>query len=202
MILLNLGAGATRPGPPWVNLDSLRSCLYPDTPERNQLDSEPNYVDYDMLSDKPWPFPENHFDGILASHVLEHFDTINGTRLLKACFNMLVENGVLMVSVPDASYHRKVYPQDTRKNAYKLFGENIPANEPKGTFLEYALFFDQHLAVYAEDSLWCMFIHAGFRPENVYRADPNIIENGDRPINYLHGLLNRRQFSLIMVGQK
>lgn len=203
MTLLNLGAGATRPGPPWVNLDSLRSVLPEGTPERDQLNRESNYVDYDLRGPDPWPFPANHFDGILASHLLEHFDVLEGTKLLKNCLNSLTENGLLMISVPDASYHRSVYDRDTRKNAYKLFGEPMPEHAPQQTFLEYALFFIDHRTVYTEDSLWAMLVNAGFKSENVSRLDAKERDwPGDKPLHHMHALLNRRMFSLVMVAIK
>lgn len=203
MTLLNLGAGATRPGPPWINLDSLRTILHPGTPERAQLDREPNYVEYDLRGTGPWPFPANHFDGILASHLLEHFDVLEGTKLLKNCLNSLTENGLLMISVPDASYHRSVYDRDIRKNAYMLFGEPIPESSPQKTFLEYALFFMDHRTVYTEDSLWAMLVNAGFQSGNISRLDAK--EQGwpgDKPLHHMHALLNRRMFSLVMVAIK
>ena len=205
MQLLNLGAGSQRPGPPWVNLDSLWSVLPEGSIERNQLSKEPNYVDFDLRGGGRWPFPANHFDGILASHLLEHFDVLEGTKLLKECLYSLNENGLLMVSVPDASYHRSVYPRDNKKNAYKLFGETIPEAEVKQTFLEYALFFTDHRAVYTEDSLWAMLVNAGLKPEGISRLDAVTrpeMPPGDYPVHHMHGLLNRRQFSLVMVAIK
>lgn len=203
MTLLNLGAGATRPGPPWVNLDSLWSVLPEGSIERNQLSKEPNYVDFDLRGGGRWPFPANHFDGILASHLLEHFDVLEGTKLLKECLYSLNENGLLMVSVPDASYHRSVYPRDNKKNAYKLFGEIIPEAEVKQTFLEYALFFTDHRTVYTEDSLWAILVNAGFKNENISRLDAAQRDwPGDKPIHHMHALLNRRMFSLVMVAIK
>lgn len=203
MTLLNLGCGATRPGPPWTNLDSLWSVLPEGTPERNNLAKESNYVDYDLRGGERWPFPANHFDGILASHLLEHFDVLEGTKLLKSCLYSLNENGLLMISVPDASYHRSVYPRDNRKNAYKLFGEPIPETAPQNTFLEYALFFIDHRTVYTEDSSWAMLVNAGFKNENISRLDAAQRDwPGDQPLHHMHALLNRRMFSLVMVAIK
>lgn len=203
MILLNLGAGATRPGPPWVNLDSLWAALPEGTPERKQLASETNYVEFDLRGGGRWPFPANHFDGIFASHLLEHFDVLEGTKLLRNCLYSLTDNGLLMVSVPDASYHRSVYNLDNKTNAYKLFGETIPEAEPKQTFLEYALFFEDHRTVYTEDSLWAMLVNSGFKSENISRLDAMKRDpSGNSAIYHMHALLNRRMFSLVMVAIK
>lgn len=203
MTLLNLGCGAVRPGPPWVNLDSLWSVLAEGTPERQNLAKETNYVDFDLRGGGRWPFPANHFDGVLASHLLEHFDVLEGTKLLKECLYSLNDNGLLMISVPDASYFRVVYGADNKKNAFTLFGEPIPESNPSPTFLAYALFFIDHRTVYTEDSLWAMLVHAGFNPENISRLDAAERQPyGDKPIDHMHSLLNRRMFSLVMVAIK
>ena len=57
---LNIGCGLdVRPG--WVNLD----CV----------DYGGNTVA--DLTRYPWPFPESHFDEVLASHILEHLPNFN-----------------------------------------------------------------------------------------------------------------------------
>lgn len=201
MKLLNLGAGSVRPGEPFTNVDSLHGLLAPGTPERDQLDREPNYIEHDIR--QPLPFPDNQFDGVLLSHCLEHFDAISGTVLLKEILRVLIPGGILMVSVPDASYHRKVYPQDNKKNAMKLFGEGIPEAEPKQTFLAYALLFSDHRMVYCEDSLWAILINAGFANNTICKHDATEWATyDDSVLGRMHQQLNRRRFSLVMVGRK
>lgn len=199
MKLLNLGAGSVRPGEPFTNVDSLHGLLAPGTPERDQLDRESNYVEHDIR--QPLPFPDNQFDGVLLSHCLEHFDAIKGAALLKEIFRVLMPSGILMVSVPDASYHRHVYERDNKKNAMKLFGEWIPELEPKQTFLEYALFFSDHRQVFAEDSLWATLTNSKF--SNIHKVDP--VEHkpsGNEAVDSMWVHLNRRMFSLVMVARK
>lgn len=197
MQILNLGCGAVRPNPPFVNFDSLCQLLPSGTVERDQLNAESNYVEGDLRN--PLPFASDYFDGILASHVLEHFDAISGTALLRECHRVLKTGGSLMVSVPDASYHRKVYAQDCKKNCLKLFGETIPESEPKQTFLEYALCFSDHRMVYAEDSLWAILVNSGFANNHV-RKDTGHLNNAQEAT--MHTQLNRQMFSLVIIATK
>lgn len=202
MKLLNLACGATRPGPPWVNLDMLHPELLTGTPERTNLDAEPNYIEHDLQ--KPLPFESGTFSGILASHLFEHFDAIECRELIAECHRVLAPGGILMVSVPDASYHRSVYDRDCKTNCLELFGETMPDSEAKQTFLEYALFFVVHRQVFTEDSLWATLVNGGFASAGIKRIDP-VESTGlflDEPAAEMHSKLNRRMFSLVMVGTK
>jgi SAM-dependent methyltransferase len=43
---------------------------------------------------------KNRFDGIFASHLIEHFPTSDGLRLLQSAYDALRENGVLVIITP------------------------------------------------------------------------------------------------------
>jgi len=189
---LNLGCGGQREqGDEWVNLDDLHSQLCPGTPERMKLDSEPNYVNYE-IGYGPLPFRPETFDGVLMSHVLEHFDAQMGMYVMRLCHEVLKPGGVLLVSVPNASYFRDVYPDDRNENWERLFEVSDPAN-PIPTFFEAALWFSQHKVILTEDALWCYFIRAGFQiPASVDAA----------VLGPMSALLNRRKFSIEMLGIK
>lgn len=192
MRFLNLGCGYPRiSGSEWVNLDNLHAHLKPGTPERTNLDAEPNYVNFDLLSG-PLPFADGHFDGVLASHVFEHFDAQSAVKLMRDCRRVLANGGQLLASVPDAAYFRKVYPQDRNENWPELFGVTDYAN-PIPTFFEAALWFNEHMALFTEDVLWCYLTRAGFKPHRLYEFPPR---------QEMYERLNRRQFSLEMVGIK
>jgi len=45
--------------------------------------------------------PSGWFDGIYASHLLEHLNLEEGKRLLRECFRVLQANGVPRMVVPD-----------------------------------------------------------------------------------------------------
>lgn len=46
----------------------------------------------------PYPFPDNHFDEIYASHVLEHIDNFNKT--ITELYRILKPNGIMIVYAP------------------------------------------------------------------------------------------------------
>lgn len=216
MRLLNLCAGANRPhSPEWTNLDQLHPVLSPGTPERANLDAESNYVEHDVLSG-PLPFEDGIFSGILASHCVEHWDCQQAVRVMQECRRVLKQGGVFMVSVPDASYFRKVYNEDTPENAIRLFGEPIHLPDGENTFFGYGLWNRFHLQLFTEDTMWCCLTRGGF--ENVRELNFRMnFPGGNRDPELLDGLsivepsgalftmtsiLNRLPFSLIMVGIK
>lgn len=204
MKLLNLCAGANRnPSPEWTNLDQLHPVLAPGTPERANLDAEKNYVEFDVLSG-PLPFPDDTFDAVLASHCVEHWDIHEATRVMADCKRILKAGGMLMVSVPDASYMRLVHAQDTVENARRVFGEPIHLPDGETTFLGYGYFNRWHKTLLTEDSLWLYFLRAGFLSANISRQHNwQMQEPSDDPVmDALKPMLNRLAFSLVMVGVK
>lgn len=199
MRLLNLGCGNTRPGEPWTNVDNLYAVLPIGSPERANLNAEPNYENADISM--PLPFCSETFDGILLSHVIEHFDCMASVRLLVECRRILKPFGVLIVSVPDASYFRSVRDEDTLENAERLFGEKINLEDGEKDFMGYALFFREHKQVLSEDSLWCILTRAGFSVLSSL-VFPQMAKANDLPVKEMLPLLNRRKFSLEMIGVK
>lgn len=196
MKLLNLGCGYPRiEGEEWLNLDNLLSQLTDGTPEKDNLLKETNYVEHDILAG-PLPFGADEFDGVLASHVFEHFDCQQSVAIMRDCRRILKPGGVLLVSVPNASYFRKVYPEDNVRNWPRLFGQTDPEN-PIPTFFEAALWFDQHKAILTEDALWAYFVRARFTVPRLFDGiEWNDVERAMIP------KLNRREFSIEMLGYR
>jgi len=199
MKLLNLACGAVRPqGEEWVNVDQLLEVLPGYTPEWNNLKKEKNYVEWNIEEhDGALTFGDSVFDGIVASHCIEHWDIHMAVRVMKECLRILKPGGILVVSVPDASTFRQNASEDTPENAVRLYGEPIHLPDGENTFLGYAGFNRWHKTLLTEDSLWCYFKRAGFKLDSEYTP-----EQATLYLRHIEPILNRRQFSLIMTGEK
>lgn len=203
MNLLNLACGGVRPQEPhWTNLDQLRSVLKPGTPERINLDAEKNYLDADITL--PLPFSDNQFDAALASHCVEHLTAHAAAKFLGDCRRILKPGGLLVVSVPDASYFLKIYADgnDTPEKAVEFFGE--PISEPwQKSFFDYALFKDDHLQVLTHDSLKALIIKAGFKEGAFEITEKEGLRNCPYPaLLEIEKIMNRRKFSVELVAIK
>ena len=70
-----------------------------------------DWVNVDMVSYSPHvvsanlikgiPFPDNHFDVVYHSQVLEHIPKDNAPNFIKECYRVLKNDGILRVVVPD-----------------------------------------------------------------------------------------------------
>lgn len=203
MLLLNVGAGDCRLPDPWINIDDLHNHFPEGNPERDyliaRLNLEPNYINMNIAD--PW-WPNRHpdenrdrFDGCTVNHVLEHFDVPGALHILREVHKCLKPGGVLRVTVPDATYFRKVHPEDRRENWSRLF-EDVNDVSDNTTFLQIALFFSQHLQCYAEDTLWCQLVMAGFRPDAIWRVEPKETKSGNPAARELTVMDTRPKFSL------
>lgn len=187
MRILNLACSAYRPPEPFINIDILKSQFPETTTERKQIDAEQNYIEADLT--KGIPFEDNSCDGIFLSHFVEHLDAQQAVALIKECKRVLITGGVMVVSVPDATYFKNVYPRDKNENWPELF-EVTDINNPIPTFMEAALFFEEHKQVLTEDSLWCILTMGGFDDTEIPNSEvKQILKNSISD--------NRNKFSLI-----
>jgi len=84
--LLNLGCGSRLcHDPSWTNIDFTPFC--------------PGVMAHDLL--QGIPFPNDMFDAVYHSHLLEHLTRKEGTQLVQECFRVLRPGGILRVAVPD-----------------------------------------------------------------------------------------------------
>lgn len=204
MLLANIGCGDCRIlSPDWINIDDLYNHFPEGNPERgylrSRLDLEPNYVNMD-ISQPWWPGQhpgetETRFDGLCIAHVVEHFDVPGALHILREAHRCLKPGGVIRVSVPDASYFRQVHPEDRRENWVRLF-EDVNDASQNTTYLQVALFYEQHLAVHSEDTLWCMLVMAGFPPDGIARVAPGESRTGNPAGQAMTVLDTRPRFSL------
>ena len=56
-------------------------------------------IAYNLL--KGIPFPDNSFEVVYHSHVLEHFSKNDGVFLVKECYRVLKPNGIIRIVIPD-----------------------------------------------------------------------------------------------------
>lgn len=205
MIILNLACNGHRPTPPFINIDILHTQLLSGTEERQNLDKETNYIEHDLL--KEVPFEDNSCEGVFISHFLEHLDAQQSVKLIQESLRVLKPNGLLMISVPDASYFKSVYYEDSKENSMNLFGEAIwdwcvdgKNMGPFKSFFDYALFYHEHKQVLTFDSLWCLMTKGGCT--NVYR---NIAVQDDidhEVLRLMSREINRLKFSLVLWAVK
>lgn len=89
---LNLGCGS-RFHADWVNVDGT-----PLAPGIMQCDFR-----------QALPFPDEHFDVVYQSHVLEHLRKSDAERFLAECLRVLKPGGIVRVAVPDLEVMAKLY---------------------------------------------------------------------------------------------
>lgn len=193
MKLLNVGCGGQRDqSEHWWNTDTLQDQLKPGTPERINLDREPRYVECNLLT-QSLPFPDNHFDGVLLVHVLEHFTCHEAVDVLLQCKRVLKEDGLLIASVPNASYFLEVHYKDTKDKAVELFGEPIH-DEGHDSFFSYALFRHDHKQILTEEAMLCLLMRAGLRVA--------WLQYSAAVCDEMEKLLTRRKFSIEAMALK
>ena len=194
MILLNLGCGGNRPVvDPWINIDNLNE-LFPGShqPERQQLDSEFNYLNTDLRNGIP--FVNGSVNGVLMSHLLEHLDCHECVKLLKDVYRVLVPGGVARISVPDPQKFYEMSVTEVKTGTPADWGE--PNNGTFGqTFMDYALFFYGHKQLLSLDSLNCMLFVSKF----IHWVKAEV---GTSLLNPLADIDNRATFSLFIEAVK
>lgn len=92
MKYLNLGCGS-RYHPNWTNIDF--------------TSTNKSIIAHNL--NRGIPFPDDAFDVIYHSHVLEHFSKTSATNFLQECYRVLRPQGVLRVSVPDLEQIARTY---------------------------------------------------------------------------------------------
>jgi predicted SAM-dependent methyltransferase len=98
MKCLNLGCGG-RFHPEWDNLD-----FFSHAPEVRAHDLR-----------KGIPYPDQTFDVVYHSHLLEHFSKEQALIFLKECHRVLKTGGVIRVAVPDLEAIARLYLEALQK---------------------------------------------------------------------------------------
>lgn len=85
-MFLNLGSGPRGlDDSHWVNVDGFR--------DKN--------VHYLLDFGRPFPFPDQSFDGVFCEHVMEHFSLQDGERIARDVHRVLRSGGCFRIVVPD-----------------------------------------------------------------------------------------------------
>jgi predicted SAM-dependent methyltransferase len=74
-----------------------------------------------MDGTKPFPLPDESFDGIVCEHMIEHVPYESGLRVLRECHRVLKLGGVLRIATPDLDFVRHLTdlaPYDENVAAY------------------------------------------------------------------------------------
>lgn len=131
---LNLGCG-NRKVPGWVNVDKVEAC-HPD-----------EVVDLEKL---PWPWPDESFQEVMLSHVLEHLGAETKTYLgiIKELYRVCRNGAKIAIIVPhprhdfflgDPTHVRPITPGGLAlfsQSANRQWIANGAANTPLGIYLD------------------------------------------------------------------
>jgi predicted SAM-dependent methyltransferase len=96
--LLNLGCGV-RYHPEWVNMDFYSHSK--------------NVIAHNLL--KGIPFPDNEFDVVYHSHLLEHFPKNRAETFIRECLRVLKPGGIIRIAVPDLEDIARLYLEQLDK---------------------------------------------------------------------------------------
>ena len=98
--MLNIGCGH-RFHRDWVNID-----VDPASPE---------VIKADIINGIP--YPDNHFDVVYHSNVLEHLPAHLGKKMIQECYRVLKPGGLLRINVPDMEKLSREYLANMEKAA-------------------------------------------------------------------------------------
>lgn len=98
MQYVNLGCG-TRYLNGWINID-----FYAHSKE---------VISHNLL--EGIPFPDEQFEVVYHSHVLEHFSKKEGKVFLKECYRVLKKGGIMRLAIPDLESMARTYIQELDK---------------------------------------------------------------------------------------
>jgi predicted SAM-dependent methyltransferase len=97
------------------------------------------------------PYPDNYFDVVYHSHVLEHFSKATATSFVQECYRVLRPGGIIRIAVPDLEMLAKNYLDNLNKvtNQYTELNhanyqwsviellDQMSRNTPGGEMLKY-----------------------------------------------------------------
>ena len=110
---LNIGCGNhVVESKEWINVDFATN--------------NPNVISHNLLNGIP--FNNDQFDLVYHSHVLEHFTKNDGIKLIKECYRVLKNNGIIRIAIPNLEEIAKLYLENLNKCWEDPTNENYKAN--------------------------------------------------------------------------
>lgn len=182
---LHIGCGLNFQ-PDWINLDgswNARLAKFPKikklarviklVPQKQlDIDWSPDILIHDVRG--KLPFEDSSISVVYASHLLEHLYLEEAKKLLRECYRVLGQGGVLRMMVPDLGEIVLEYTNNSTKEKGMLRADVLvqnlhfsDPNPPSGGFI-YKLYshykdFHTHKWMYDEESLINYFNEAGFK---------------------------------------
>ncbi len=99
--VIDLGCGANKTIPEAIGVDMIPKNEVIDT-----LNKAVSQADVQANITEPLPFEENSIDTIIMRHIMEHLP--DSVTILKHLNSLLVENGRLIIAVPDDAIHQSI----------------------------------------------------------------------------------------------
>jgi len=140
------------------------------------------------------PFKDNSVQYLYSEHLLEHFSFREGQVLLKDCFRILSEGGIIRIATPDLDHIIKKYSSDW-KNQDWLLSPEYSFIKTKGNMLNVVFSWWGHKFLYNEEDLRIQLEDAGFT--NLVRTD-----FGSSRFSDLCNLETRNDSKLIIEAEK
>ena len=111
---LNIGAGPNSVFPMPSNCEKLDSTKY------GYVKKSDIHIDYDLKEFAEIDRPQNFYDYIYTSHVIEHLLNENVEHMFKESYRMLKKDGIMRITCPDYDKLLKMYLDN--ENISKLWG--------------------------------------------------------------------------------
>ena len=139
---LNLGCGNAKLSD-WINVD-----INPDA---------------DVITDfrNGLPFNDNTFQFIYSEHVLEHFSYPEAQMILRECYRVLSDQGVMRIAMPDLDYLIRKYGSDWKNQEWLSWAE-YDFIKTKGQMMNIVFSWWGHKYLYNEEDLNNQLEIAGF----------------------------------------
>jgi len=109
---LGCGSAGTALIPPFINLDVEEYPSWKTKPHCKFMIGDARQL----------PFPDNHFDVVFSSDMLEHFDRGGAVKVLRESYRVLKSGGCAKIIVPDFMWAVNVYMGKTKYKDYDTSG--------------------------------------------------------------------------------